>query len=163
MSKLRSVAGLALMLAAMTGGALTGITSAGAQGEPIRVDETGGRWAFVDLDGDGRTDTGDRFTGRSQLVDPISGEQVGRSFADCIATTRIVVERSKGTWVCTRVLALAGGHIILQGEDPAGFRDGEPYFLAVTGGTGSYSDARGEAEAVDVSDLGTELTIHLEP
>jgi hypothetical protein len=34
--------------------------------------------------------------------------------------------------------------------------------LAVTGGTGTYKDARGEADAVDVEER-TEITIHLEP
>jgi hypothetical protein len=137
------------------------MNSAGAQVE-IRVDLTGGRVALVDLDGDGRIDTGDRFTGRSPVIDPASGESVGRAFSECIATTRVVVEQSKGTWVCTHVLALADGHITLQGEDPAGLREGAAYVLAVTGGTGLYRNALGEADAVDLEDR-TELTIHLEP
>lgn len=158
MRKVRLVAASALISAVLTGGAVLGVNSAGAQVE-IRVDLTGSRLTFVDLDGDGRTDTGDRYTGRSLLVDPVSGERIGRSIGECIATTRIVVEQSKGTWVCTYVLALADGHIVLQGEDPAG---AGPYVLAVTGGTGLFRNASGEADAVDVEDR-TELTIHLEP
>jgi hypothetical protein len=76
--------------------------------------------------------------------------------------TRIVVEQSRGTWICTYVLTLADGHIIVQGKDPAGLRGGTPYVLAVTGGTGLYRNARGEADAVDVEER-TEITIHLEP
>jgi hypothetical protein len=136
------------------------MNSAAAQVE-IRVDLTGARVAFVDLDRDGRTDTGDRVAVRSLVVGPASGERVGRGLGDCVAMTRIEVERQRGTWACTHVLALADGPIILQGEDPAG---AGPYVLAVTGGTGLYRNALGEADAVDLEDLDrTELTIHLEP
>jgi hypothetical protein len=161
MGKPRSVAASALTLAVITGGVVLGISAARAQVEPIRVDVTGGRGALLDFDGDGRIDIGDRFTGRPQMVDPASEESAGRAFFECIAMTRIVVEQSKGTWVCTYVLPLADGHIILQGEDPAG---AGTYVLAVTGGTRLYRDARGEADAVDVASLDrAEFTIHLEP
>jgi hypothetical protein len=160
--RVRFAAACALTFGAVTSGVLLGITSAGAQVDPIRVDMTGGRVAFLDFDGDGRPDTGDRFTGRSPLVDPASGEPVGGAFSECIAMTRIVVEQSRGTWICTYVLTLADGHIIVQGKDPAGLRGGTPYVLAVTGGTGLYRNARGEADAVDVEER-TEITIHLEP
>lgn len=156
--RIRFAAACALTLGAVTSGVLLGITSAGAQ-ESIRVDVTGGRVTFLDFDRDGRIEMGDRVTGRSPLVDPASSEPVGRAFADCVAMTRIVVEESRGTWVCTHVLALADGHIILQGEDPAG---PGTYVLAVTGGTGLYRDARGEADAVDIEER-TEITVHLEP
>jgi hypothetical protein len=155
--RMRFVAAFAVSLGAVTSGVLLGVTSVGAQAE-IRVGLTGGRVAFVDLDRDGRIDTGDRVTGRSLVADLATGERVGREFADCVAMTRIVVEQQKGTWVCTHVLALADGHIILQGEDPAGVGSN---VLAVTGGTGLYKDARGQADQVDTDR--TEFTIHLEP
>jgi len=158
MRKVRLVTACALTSAALAGGVVLGIASAGAQVE-LRVDLTDGRVAFVDLDRDGRIETGDRVTGRSLVVDPASGERVGRGLGDCVAMTRIEVEQQRGTWACTHVLALAGGQIILQGEDPAG---AGPYVLAVTGGTGLFRNARGEADALDVEDR-TELTIHLEP
>lgn len=154
----RFVAANVLALGVVTGAVSLGAFSAGAQEEPIRVDLTFDRMVFLDFDGDGRIDTGDRATGRPQLVDPASGERAGRVFAECIVMSRIVVEQSKGTWLCTYVLALANGHINLQGEDPAG---PGAYVLAVTGGTGLYKDARGEADAVDVEER-TEITIHLE-
>jgi hypothetical protein len=157
MRKVRLAAACALTSAALTGGAVIGMSSAGAQ-VGIRVDLTGARVVFVDFDRDGRIDTGDRVAVRSLVVDPASGERVGRGLGDCVAMTRIEVEQQRGTWACTHVLALTGGHIILQGEDPAG---SGPYVLAVTGGTGLYKNARGEADALDVEDR-TELTIHLE-
>lgn len=157
--RIRTVAACALTSGAVTTAVLLGITSAGAQAEPIRVDLSGSHLASLDFDGDGKIDTGDRLSGRSSVVDPASGERLGPAFADCVAMTRIVVEQSKGTWVCTHVLSLADGHIILEGEDPAG---AGTYVLAVTGGTGLYKTGRGEADVADVEDR-TEFTIHLEP
>jgi hypothetical protein len=159
--RIRFVAACALTSGALSGGVLIGITSAGAQVEPIRVDLPGDRVAFLDFDGDGQIDMGDRVTGRSRVVDPATGESVGRAFTDCVAMTRIVVEQQKGTWVCTHVLVLGDGHIILQGEDPAGVG---PNVLAVTGGTALFRNARGQADQLDASDPDrTEITIHLEP
>jgi hypothetical protein len=56
---------------------------------------------------------------------------------------------AEGTWLCTDVLELPDGYIILEGEDPAG--EGA-YVLAVTGATGLYAGAGGEANATDVGD-----------
>jgi hypothetical protein len=160
--RMRLVTSCVLALAVPMGIASLGVVSAGAQGEPIRVDlGPGGRFAHLDFDGDGRTDTGDRSTGRGPVLDPATGDGVGRYFFECIATTRIVVEDQRGTWLCTIVLEMLDGHLILQGEDPAGVGPG---VLAVTGGTGLFSNARGEADFVDVSlDGPSELSIHLEP
>lgn len=155
--QLRLVAVCALAFGMVTGGVLLSVASAGA---PIRVDLTPGSTTFLDLDGDGRIDRGDRFTGRQRLVDPATDERIGRASSECIAMTRIVVEESRGTWVCTYVLELPEGHILLQGKDPAGLG---PYVLAVTGGTAPYRNARGEADLVDVGFDLTEITIHLEP
>ncbi|MCI0634757.1 MAG: hypothetical protein L0206_12700 [Actinobacteria bacterium] len=70
-------------------------------------------------------------------------------------------ERQQGAAVCTAMIQLADGDITLQGPDPASF--GASVF-AVTGGTGLYRNARGEADVVDDPDPGrTEITIHLEP
>jgi hypothetical protein len=114
---------------------------------------------LIDLDENGRIDTGDRVTGRSRLEAPDTGERVGRVIFDCVATTPIVMERQKGAWLCTEVLELPEGHLTLEGEDPAGM---STHVFAVTGGTGVYRNARGEAEEVD-SEAGEEITIHVEP
>jgi hypothetical protein len=158
-SPIRLMTVFALALAMVVSVVALGIASAGAQGEPIRVNIPAGVGALLDHDGDGRIDTGDRFTGRSRLDDPNTGERAGRVLFDCGATTPIVIERQKGTWLCTYVLELPDGHITLQGEDPAGVGS---HVLAVTGGTGLYRNARGEANEVD-TELAEEITIHLEP
>jgi hypothetical protein len=137
---------------------VAGTTSAGAQAEPIRVHIPAGVGVVVDLDGDGRIDTGDRATGRSRLEDPETAERVGRVLFDCVATTPIVIERQKGTWLCSEVLEFPEGHITLQGEDPAGVGT---HVFAVTGGTGVYRSARGEATEIDTTH-GEDITIHLE-
>ena len=53
-----------------------------------------------------------------------------------------------GLFRCSYLLSLEDGDIILEGLDPRG--PGE-YTLAVTGGTGAYRDARGEALFTDTS------------
>jgi hypothetical protein len=55
------------------------ITSAGAQGEPIRVDQRFGdlRFERLDYDHDGTNEMGDRVAVRGPLADPFSGERVG--------------------------------------------------------------------------------------
>lgn len=68
-----------LMLVAVTGRVLLGITSAGAQGEPIRVDQRFGdlRVTRLDFDHDGRSEMGDRIAVRGLLVGPATGDRVG--------------------------------------------------------------------------------------
>jgi len=156
--RIRFLAAGVLAVGAVWGMAFAWVVSAGAQGVPIRVDIPAGVGVLVDLDDDGRIETGDRFTGRSRVEDPATGDRVGRILFECVATTRIVVEQQKGTWLCTYVLELPDGHINLQGEDPAGVGT---HVFAVTGGTGLYRDARGEADEVD-TEFAEEITIHLE-
>ena len=56
-------------------------------------------------------------------------------------------------------LRLARGQITLQGRDPAGPGS---YALAVTGGTGRFRDARGQAAMEDFPNR-TEFAVQLEP
>jgi len=155
----RTMMASAMAMVTVTGLVFAGIATAGAQGEPIRVNIPAGMGALLDHDDDGRIDLGDRFTGRSRVEDPATGERAGRVLFDCVATTVIVVEQRKGTWMCTYVLELPEGHINLQGEDPAGVGS---HIFAVTGGTGLYRNARGDADEVD-TEVAEEITIHLEP
>jgi hypothetical protein len=164
LNRLRLVTACGLTVGAVTSGLLLGTAPVGAQGEPIRVDQKFGdvRVARLDFDHDGRIEMGDRIAVRGPLVDPATGDQIGLAFWDCVAMTRVVrFEAQRGTTVCTALFELAGGDITLQGPDPAGF--GASVF-AVTGGTGLYRNARGEADVVDVPDPDhTEVTIQLEP
>lgn|SRR5919106_67527 len=140
--------------------AVVGPTAAGGQKGPIELEIrlSDARSVILDFNRNGRINRGERAVDRAPLRDPATGDRVGRAFLDCIAATRIVPLRS-GTWVCSYVLRLSEGHIILEGEDPAG--EG-PNVLAVTGGTGVYRDARGQVDQMDFPDRST-YTIHLEP
>jgi hypothetical protein len=153
-----------LMLVAVTGRVLLGITSAGAQGEPIRVDQRFGDPHFerFDFDHDGTSEMGDRIAVRGPLVDPFSGERVGLAFWDCVTMTRVVsFEPPRGSQVCTGLIRLTDGDITIQGTDPGGYGAS---VSALTGGTGLYRNARGEANVVDAPDPDrTEITIQLEP
>jgi hypothetical protein len=162
--RVRLAAASALTAVVVTGGVSLGTASAGAQGEPIRVDQRfeDVRVARLDFDHDGTIEMGDRVAVRGPLVDPTTGDRVGRAFWDCVAMTRVArFEPQQGSTVCTALLRLADGDITLLGPDPAGFGASD---FAVTGGTGLYRNARGEAGVLDAPDPDrTEITIHLEP
>jgi hypothetical protein len=140
------------------------ITSAGAQGEPIRVDQRFGdlRFERLDYDHDGTNEMGDRVAVRGPLADPFSGERVGLAFWDCVTMTRVVsFEPPPGLAGLHGSDPLTDGDITIQGTDPGGY--GASVF-ALTGGTGLYRNARGEADVVDAPGPDrTEITIQLEP
>lgn len=132
-----------LVVAAVTSG-----TTAVAQGD-VHVVMTleGARETFLDFDGDGVLRLGDRIATRAPLVDATArGNRVGTSFGDCLALRRITSDT--GLWRCSYVLRLADGTINLDGLDPRG---PGAYELAVTGGTGAYRSATGQAALVDTA------------
>jgi hypothetical protein len=165
--RIRFVAACAMALGVVTSAVLLGTATvgAGAQGEGViravqRSNDV--RSAFLDFDHDGTIDRGDRFASRGPLLAPATGERIGLANWDCVTMTRVArPELQRGKFVCTTLLQLANGAITLQGPDPAGF--GASVF-AVTGGTGLYRTARGQASVVDAPDPDrTVITIHLEP
>jgi hypothetical protein len=149
----------ALALTSAMGGMLLRSASAGGAEQPITVVVTDIRGAFLDANRNGRAERVDRIALSGTLRDLATGDPVGRDFFDCVAMARIDFRKREGTWICTHLLELPGGHIILQGKDPAGVGLN---VLAVTGGTGLYRNARGQADQVDFPRR-TEFTIHLEP
>jgi hypothetical protein len=87
---------------------------------------------LVDLGptGDSR---GDQLAFYNPVFDQTDGKQVGHSSGSCIRTAPGVV------WECSWTLTLAQGSLAVQGP----FRDAGDSVLAITGGTGIYSTARG--------------------
>ena len=153
----------ALALASVSVGVMLGVPPVEAQTGPIEVElrTADATDALLDGDHDGRIDMGDRVMVRGPLTDPTTGDPRGRSFWDCVAATAIRFDPPRGRWMCTALLRLADGDITLQGLDPAGFG---ALVFAVTGGTGAYRAALGEADVVDAPNPArTEITIHLEP
>ena len=115
---------------------------------------------FLDFNRNGRGDRGDEAVAVAPLRDDRTGKRVGRAFVECTVMSRLLDPPvGRGVWVCSYVLRLARGQITLQGRDPAGPGS---YALAVTGGTGRFRDARGQAALQDFSNR-TEFVVQLEP
>jgi hypothetical protein len=144
-----------LVAAGVIGGAI-----ATAQGDihvVVQSDSVSER--FVDLDGDGLLEMGDRVEIRAKLFDAAAtDEQVGWTYGTCLVERRINPGVS-GLWRCTYLLKLGEGTITVDGLDPAG---PGVYELGVTGGTGAYSDANGEATFTDTN-TSTDMQITFGP
>jgi hypothetical protein len=82
-------------------------------------------------------------------------ERVGTAYLDCwVGAATLQIGRP---YVCTHVLKLQDGSITTQGIDPRGRSD---VLFAITGGTGAYAGATGQAEYVD-SETQTDIFIDL--
>ncbi len=118
------------------------------------IPPTGGHGQFFDFAGDGLT-LGDRLAAISPIMNEDQTERVGTSYLDCwVGSARLQNARP---YVCTYVLDFHGGSITTHGLDPHGPSD---VFFAITGGTGTYAGATGQAEYVD-SDTQTDIYINL--
>ncbi len=73
------------------------------------------------------------------LFDATNSRQVGHDQGDCI---RIVVTPTERSWECRWTNFLQGGEIMVEG--PFSELPNEQTVLAVTGGTGIFSNARGQ-------------------
>jgi hypothetical protein len=99
---------------------------------------------------------GDRIAARGPLVDPGDrSKKVGRAYVDCLVVKSFA--GGHGLFDCSYVLQLEGGTLTLTGIDPPGPSVVE---FAVTGGSGDYRDARGDAVLTDFS-KGTDMMITL--
>lgn len=90
---------------------------------------------------------GDRVAARGPLTDA-DGTAAGMSYAECVVQRRILGSEN-GLWLCTYVLDLADGELVVKGLDPRGPGD---YEMAVLGGTGAYANASGDATFTDTTD-----------
>jgi hypothetical protein len=115
---------------------------------------TGGHGQFFDFANDGLT-LGDRLLVVGPIVNEDQTERLGTVYFDCWVGAAALEDTSP--YVCTYVLKFHNGTITLQGLDAHGLSD---EFLAVTGGTGNYAGATGQAEHVD-SETQTDLYIDL--
>jgi hypothetical protein len=97
---------------------------------------------FLDFEEDG-LDFGDRFVGKGPLFDESRTTRVGTFFLDCVIATRVL---EGGSFNCTYVLKLEDGDIMTHGIDPQGR---SRQLFAVTGGTGRYRHATGQALHID--------------
>jgi hypothetical protein len=109
---------------------------------------------FFDFNSDGLT-LGDRLAAVGPLLNEAQTRRVGTSYADCWVGDRVLEDQSP--YVCAYVLKFRDGTITTEGLDPHGISD---VYFAVTGGTGVYEGATGQAQYIDSPDL-TEIIIRL--
>jgi hypothetical protein len=123
---------------------------AGGPSEVIRLHPVEVSFAEVDLDEDGRFDPGDGFIFRERLMNPRTGNRVGRDLAHCIGMGRVID--------CSATLNLHRGKIVVE----AASWPGEGLVLAVTGGTYKFRGASGLMHVVEGPGGGTRLIIELD-
>ena len=113
----------------------------------------GGLSILQDFDHDGMG-FGDHTVFRGSLTRP-EGRRVGTQYGDCTFFSEGFEDG--GRWLCHYLLDLPHGQITVEGLDPRGPSDA---FFSITGGTGDYRGAAGQAEFVD-SDTQTDIYIDL--
>lgn len=135
--------------------AQAGEASAPGNGGVIHlVVPTTGQVKFNDFDHDGVT-LGDTLTVVSPLFDRSQTRRMGTAYGECVVAGRRLLEGTP--YDCTYVLRLKRGTITTQGLDPHGSSN---VFFAVTGGTGAYAEARGQAEYIDTSVTDIIIRLH---
>jgi hypothetical protein len=124
----------------------------------LRFFERGtGNLAFLDFGTPGPS-VGDRLTFGNDLFDS-RNRIIGRDVAECVIARIDPTESPDRQQIvqCVVTVQLADGQITVQG-----IGQGTDNFFAVTGGTGAYRNARGEARARDIVPLvEAEITIWL--
>jgi hypothetical protein len=144
--RLGTVTASVAVLAVLTVGIALAQTGPGAAHAPVaKIHVVYGPQShaqFFDFDGDG-LGFGDRLTAVGPLFDQDQTKQVGTAYIDCSIVSPVL---EGGTYDCTYVLQFKDGAVTTQGIDPQGPSD---VTFAVTGGTGAYRGATGQAENID--------------
>jgi allene oxide cyclase len=91
--------------------------------------------SVIDLGEEGDS-TGDLLAFGNMVYDEANENEVGTSQGSCVRTV------PGEAWECTFSVILDDGHLSVEGP----FYDGRSSLLAITGGTGAYSTARGEMQ-----------------
>jgi allene oxide cyclase len=130
MRKLAIVAATGLLVVAAAAGTLPAGAGAGAV---VTVVEHASTDKVIDLGKRGDS-AGDLLTFANQLFDETNSSKVGRDQGSCIR-----VNPKRGFWQCSWTSWLGGGSVTVEGP----FYDDRESTLAITGGTGSYSNATG--------------------
>ena len=93
---------------------------------------------------------GDQFVFTNDLLR--AGTKVGEDGGSCTVTR--LTARGANTWFCVASNALPGGQVTVEGlvtYGPDEAVKAEPYYFAITGGTGQYQGARGQVKIEEVS------------
>lgn len=134
-----------------------GTASAITTSQTFRLHERDTGSAFIDLGTSGPS-IGDQLIGSSALTDT-SGAPAGTDSFVCTAVTS-----TARTFQCTVVYQLAHGDVTAQGVATVG--TGRPLFdvlVAVTGGTRTYQNVRGQVRILQQTQTNAELFFRLLP
>lgn len=116
-------------------------------------------FTFIDL-GDPDFSQGDQVAFTNDLLR--GGTKVGKDGGWCVATR--LTAAGAATFECVGSNRLPGGQVTVQGLVTYGPDEEikeEPYFFAITGGTGKYRNARGQVKIEEVSGEVFRLTLRI--
>lgn len=136
------------------------VASAGANGkQTLRLAAVEEQSEFLDLGAQGPS-LGDELVFSEILRH--RGREVGTSGVVCTVTA-IEVPYETQALQCVGTLSLRKGQITLQGAiELQGEEDPGPFVVAVTGGTGAYRGAGGQATVLQVSDTRSVYILRLD-
>ncbi len=83
--------------------------------------------------------TGNLLTWHNKVYNPADTKQVGTDQGSCVR-----IDPAEGSWECSWTTFLAKGQITVQGP----YYDTKNSVLAITGGTGAYTTARGDMSLI---------------
>jgi hypothetical protein len=123
--------------------------SEGSESQVIRIVAVEAASKYLDF---GRKGFGqsDQFVFTNDLLR--AGTKVGEDGGSCTVTR--LKASGANTWFCVASNALPGGQITVEGlvtYGPDEAVKAEPYYFAITGGTGRYEGARGQVKLEEVS------------
>ena len=138
----------------------TAVATANGKGKrTLRIVATENQSEYVDLGTTGPS-LGDELVFSETLSR--NGREVGVSGAVC-TVTQAMAPYDVLTFHCVATLSLQRGQITLQGLiEVQGEDDPGPFTVAITGGTGAFRGAGGEAVVRDVSDTRTIYKLRLD-
>src|SRR6266480_6015011 len=150
----RIAVGAAIVAALLVGMVTVSLAGAPRVTSPMRIHvvEHGVNDQFIDL-GKGGDSAGDLLTFHNPIYNGSNSKRIGHDQGDCIR-----ISPKRGTLECRWTTFLPGGSITVEGP----FYDRRSSTLAVTGGTGVFSNARGSM-GLRGRNVGFDLFFHLWP
>lgn len=121
---------------------LTLLAAAPASARELMIFDDATHDHFLPAPGGGAEDPGAQILWNSPLTTE-AGEALGSSAGQCVRVD------AAGAYLCSTVFYLADGAIVMVGRQEV---EPDPSLWVVTGGSGAYRGATGEATAVPVED-----------
>jgi Allene oxide cyclase barrel like domain len=133
-------------------GGSAGVAGVDRSGPLLRFDVNTSPFNLIDVDRNGQLSDGDEIVFHDTLLQ--RGRRVGDQLGSCV-----IVDETEALANCTMVIRLP------QGRITAAFDNAPPpnKILAITGGTGRYRTAHGEATLVENPDQTAVLTLRILP